>query len=200
MPKEYETNSLGYKLRFKGPDSVEAYNTKAGRNDAALEDACENTIYRGTLPEWQAAFQERLEQLTGIARGIDQVATDRAKSRSKEPDKVKNVPEKVKAYVARVTANMSDADKATLPGLAQEVANGIEIDPSPSRRAAGPSKPSLVKADSWLTLPEDQMQAKIDKAMAAIDSGFELDTDEETGKPDRRSLAALIDKYVDTLL
>ncbi|HEU0049869.1 MAG TPA: hypothetical protein VFQ43_19935 [Nitrososphaera sp.] len=197
--KEYPTNSLGFKLRFKGPSTADEYNQAAGRTDAIVEDAIDNTLYRGTLPQWQSEFQQRLEQMTGIKRGVDQEATQRAKSRSKKPDEVKDVPEKVKAYVARVTSQMSDADKAALNGVAQEVADGITIDPSPAKRQAGPDKTVLSRADSWLTLPDDQLQAKIDKALAAVD-GFELETDEETGKPDRRSLAFLISRYADVLM
>ena len=200
MPKDYNTNSLGYKLRFKGPSTPDEYNQAAGRTDAVVEDAVDNTLYRGTLPQWQSEFQERLEQMTKIPRGVDQEATQRAKSRSKKPDEVIDVPEKVKAYVARVTSTMSDADKAALNGIAQEVADGITIDPSPAKRQAGPDKSLLSKADSWLTLPDDQLQAKIDKAQSAIDGGFELETDDETGKPDRRSLAQLIGRYADVLL
>jgi hypothetical protein len=199
MPKAYETNSLGYKLRFNGPATVEEYDTAAGRKDACLEDACDNTIYRGTLPEWQSAWAKRLEEMTGVKRGVDQAATDRAKARSKKPEEVADIPEKVKAYDARVKASMSDADKNALNATAQEVADGIAIDPSPAKRQAGPGKDLLAKADSLLTLPEDQLQAKIDKYMAAVE-GFELETDEESGKPDRSSLARLIGRYLDYLM
>jgi hypothetical protein len=199
MPKSYETNSLGYKLRFNGPATVEEYDQAAGRTGACLEDACDNTIYRGTLPEWQAAWAKRLEEMTSTKRGVDQAATDRAKARSKKPEEVTDIPEKVKAYDARVKASMSDADKNALNAAAQEVADGILIDPSPSKRVAGPDKALLAKADSLLTLPEDQLQAKIDKYTAAVE-GYELETDEESGKPDRTSLARLIGRYLDYLM
>lgn len=198
MPKPYETNSLGYKLKFNGPAAVEEYDQAAGRVGACLEDACDNTIYRGTLPEWQAAWAKRLEEMTGIKRGIDQAATDRARARSKKPDEVADVPEKVKAFDARVKASMSDADKAALNSVAQEVADSIVIDPSPAKRQAGPGKDLLVKADSWLTLPEDQLETKINKAREAV-PGYDLEMD-ENDKPDRVSLARLIGKYLDELL
>lgn len=194
----YDTNSLGYKLTFKGPESVEAYDQAAGRVGACLEDACDNTIYRSTLPEWQEAFATRVEEQTGEKRGVDQVATERAKSRAKDPAKINDVPEKVKAFIQRITATMSEVDKAGLARLAQEVANGITVDPSPSKRAKGPDKALLAKADSLLTLPADQLQVKIDKYLAKVE-GFELETD-EADKPERNSLARLIGQYLDILL
>jgi len=198
MPKPYETNSLGYKLKFNGPATVEEYDQAAGRVGACLEDACDNTIYRGTLPEWQAAWAKRLEEMTGVKRGIDQAATDRARARSKKPDEVADVPEKVKAFDARVKSSMSDTDKAALNSVAQEVADTVGIDPSPAKRIAGPDKSLLVKADSWLTLPDDQLEVKINKAREAV-GAYDLELD-ENDKPDRISLARLIGKYLDELL
>lgn len=198
MPKTYETNSLGYKLKFNGPATIEEYDQAAGRVGACLEDACDNTIYRGTLPEWQAAWAKRLEELTGTARGVDRAATDRAKSRSKKPDEVADVPEKVKAYDARVTAAMSEADRAALAAVAQEVADGIVVDPSPAKRAAGPGKDLLAKADSILTMPEDQIEARVQKYLSRVD-GFDLQRD-ENDRPERVSLARLVGSYLDVLL
>ena len=194
----YDTNSLGYKLSFEGPKTVEEYDQKAGRVGACLEDACDNTIYRSTLPEWQDEFAKKVEELTGQTRGTDAAATERAKSRAKDPSKINDVPEKVKAFVQRVTAGMSETDKNALTKLAQDVANTITVDPSPSKRARGPGKDLLAKADSLLTLPEDQLQTKIDKYLERVE-GFELETD-ENDKPERNSLARLIGRYLDILL
>jgi hypothetical protein len=194
----YETNSLGYKLSFNGPKSVEDYDQKAGRVGACLEDACDNTIYRGTLPEWQDAFAAAVEEKLKVKRGVDNTATERAKSRAKDPSKIQDVPEKVKAFIQRVTAGMSEQEKGELTVLAQSIANNIVVDPSPSKRARGPGKDLLAKADSLLTLPADQLQAKIDKYLSKVE-GFELETD-EADKPERNSLARLIGQYLDILL
>ena len=85
----------------------------------------------------------------------------------------------------------------TGPHLTRKHANfpsTVPIDASPSKRIAGPGKDLLAKADSLLTLPQDQLQAKIDKYKGAVE--HELETNEETGKPDRNSLARLIGKYL----
>jgi hypothetical protein len=93
---------------------------------------------------------------------------------------------------------MSEVEKQELVVLAQKKADEITVDPSPSKRARGPDKVLLAKADSILTLPADQLQAKIDKYLAKVE-GFELETD-EADKPERTSLARLIGQYLDILL
>ena len=91
----YETNSLGYKLSFNGPKSSKITIRKLVVVGACLEDACDNTIYRGTLPEWQDAFASAVEEKLKEKRGTDTAATERAKSRAKDPSKIQDVPEKV---------------------------------------------------------------------------------------------------------
>ena len=79
---QFETRTSGYKVNFKGPDSVEQYNEAAGpdRPNACLEDACSNTIYRSTLPEFQAALGKVIQERTNIPREIDAAATPRDKA------------------------------------------------------------------------------------------------------------------------
>jgi hypothetical protein len=194
----YETNSLGYKLSFNGPNTVEEYDQKAGRVGACLEDACENTLYRSTLPEWQDAWATKLAELTNQQRQVDKEATDKARSRAKDPGKVQDILEKVKAYNQRVTAGMPEDQKNALALAAQQVADSITVDPSPSKRAKGPDKALLAKAESLLTLPEDQLQQRIDKYMSRVE-GFQLETD-DNDKPEKASLARLIGRYLDILL
>jgi hypothetical protein len=193
----YETNSLGYKLQFKGPGSVEDYDRKGGKVGLCLEDGIDNTIYRGTLPEWQDAFGAELVKAFGD-RQVNTAATEAARTRSKTPDKVKNVMETWSRYHARVMAGADDATKAQWAATAQKIADGIEVDPSPSKRQAGPAKAFLTKADSWLTLDDNALEAKITPALAAVPD-FDLARD-EAGKPERASLARLIELYVDTMV
>lgn len=195
---KYETNSMGYKLNFNGPDKVEDYDKAAGRVGACLEDAVDNTIYRGTLPEWQEAFGTQVLVPKYGDRQVNQAATDAAKARSKTPEKVQPVMETWTRYHSRVTSGLSDADKASLAAEAQRIADAISVDPSPSKRQAGPNKAFLAKADSWLTLNEAELEAKVTPALQAVPD-FDLERDEQ-GKPERASLARLIEKYVDTMV
>lgn len=207
---KYSTNSVGYALKFEGPADAAEYDTKAGKVGACVEDACDNTIYRSTLPEWQEAFEPKLTELTGVKRGVDQKATDAARARSKNPDKVKDVPEKFKAFNLRARAaffvdesgaaldEKSDAYKAKdkeLDALAQSVADTITIDPSPSARAAAPSKANLAKADDILAREEAKREATIANLLSVV-SDYELERD-EAGLPDRDSLARLVGKFVE---
>lgn len=199
MPdKVYETNSLGYPLKFKGPGTVEDYDRVAGKVGVCLEDAVDNTIYRSTLPEWQDAFSKEIESKTGQKRQVNEKATADAKARSKSPDKVKDIMETVRVYHNRVTAGMSDEDKKALAAAAQVCADSIVVDPSPSKRQAGLSKDLRAKADSLLTLPTDQLEAKVTKYLDKV-PGFELERD-EANKPTTESLGRLIGQYLDVLL
>jgi hypothetical protein len=191
----YETTSLGYDLKFRGPKTEEDYDRAAGKVGACLEDAIDNTIYRGTLPEWQEPFAKRIEELTGQKRQVNQEATDAAKKRSKNPEKVKDVMETVRVFHNRVTAGMSDEDKKALAAIAQEVADGITVDPSPSKRQGGLRKDLKSKAESLLTLPTDQLEAKVTSYLDYIE-GYELDRD-EANKPTVESLGRLIGQVLE---
>lgn len=195
---KYETNSIGFPLTFNGPDTVEDYDRAAGKVGTCLEDAVENTIYRSTLPEWQTAFAPEVESLTGVKREVNAAATAAAKARSEKPDSVKDIMETIPRYVKRATAGRSDEDKTALAATAQRIADGITIDPSPSKRAAGIGKEYRAKADSLLTLPTDQLEEKITKMLNAVE-GFDLERGEDN-KPTTESLALLIKAWFETLL
>lgn len=194
----YNTNSLGYPLVFKGPKTEAAYERRAGKVGAMREDAVENIIYRGTLPEWQDEFAKHLETTFNEKRQVNEKATNEAKARSKTPDKVKNVLETVRVYHNRIAATLTPEQKAELKKQAQVIADGIFVDPAPSKRSKGIDKGYIEKADQWLTLPTDQLEAKITTALNAVE-GFDLLRDEEN-KPTVESLATLIKAYVDTLV
>ena len=202
----YDTRSCGYKLSFTGQDSVEEYDEAAGRQGAALEDAVNNTIYRSTLPEWQAAFGKVLEERTGIPREIDQEATARVKSRAKDPGNTRDVPERFRTYNNRVRKlyagadgdTEGDSDKlAELQQWAQEIATGIQVDPSPARISAV-NKGDLIKAEDVLDHDAEYIEQKVQKFLAAIPD-FELVRDDDN-KPEKQSLARLIGRYIDSLL
>lgn len=186
---KYQTNSIGFELSFEGPSTVEEYDKAAGKVGLCLEDAVENTIYRGTLPKWHKAFAVKVEELTGVKREVNTKATDEAKARSKTPDKVADIMETVPRYVKRAIASMSDEDKKALAVIAQEVADGISVDPAPSERQRGIPKDLLAKADSVLTGTEDEIEAKVTRWSEMVPN-FELERD-EANKPTRESLAML---------
>jgi hypothetical protein len=197
----YDLNSNGYKLSFPGPDTVEEYDQKGGRAGACLEDACSNTGYRATLPEWASKFAPKLADLTGIARGVDTEATEKAKKRAKDPANVKSVPEKFKAYNTRVRDEWAGEDEAKLKqlqDLAQEVADGTPIDPSPSARVSAVDKAYISKAEDILSHDEDYVEARVAK-MAQLVPGFTLQRDEDD-RPEKTSLARLVARWIEAKL
>lgn len=203
-----KSNSCGYALVFKAPATVEEYDRLAGRAGTCLEDAIDNTIYRGTLVEWQDAMGDAIVKLTGVSRGVDTDATNKAKSRSKKPESVKDIPERFKAFNSRVIASwatmtnekdetLEDPEKlGQLKALAQTVADTITVDPSPSKRTGGISKELTAKADSILAQTET-VEAKVAKLLGLVPN-FVLVRD-ETGLPERDSLARLVGAYLDAL-
>lgn len=200
---KYATSSCDFDLSFPGPGSVEEYNQKAG-GDRCLADAVNNIILRSTLPQWQKKMADALESLTSVVRTVDQVATDKAKSRAKEGTTVSDIKERATRYIARASAEYlatagDDAElrksaQLELNTLAQTTADSMEVDPSPATRAAGINKAYLTKADEILLRDEDAIEETVAKLVAKV-GDFVLDRD-DNGTPDRDSLAQLVGAYI----
>ena len=160
MPKTYQTNSCDFELSFNGPASVEEYNEAAKREDAVLDDAVNNIIWRSTLPQWQRAFADALAtRYPDHARIVDEAATAKAQTRAKDPSGVAPVMEKATKYIARVTAAVSD----DLSALAQQVADAIVINPAPTVRAGGGgvNKGWIAKAQDIISRDEEIGRAHV---------------------------------------
>jgi hypothetical protein len=200
MPKQLKVSTGPFSdLLFQGHEDADAFDVEAGEKGACVEEADASVAYRSTLPEFHKAFTPTMESMSSIKRGVNAEATARAKARSKTPEKVEDVPESFITYANRVKAQVGDEAWKPIDAAARELAASMKIDASPGKRQAGPGKDLLAKADSLLTLPADQLQTKVDKYLGAVE-GFELQTDEATGKPDRASLARLVGKYLEYLL
>jgi hypothetical protein len=199
MPKNVTVSTGPFRdLAFPGHESAEEFDREAGEVGACVEEADASVAYRSTLPEFHKTFTPIVEQLTSIKRGVNEEQTAKVKARAKDPAKVDPVPESFIIYANRVKAQVSAEDWNALDAEARKLASTVPIDASPSKRVAGPGKDLLAKADSLLTLPADQLTAKIDKYKASVE--YEVEVDEETGKPDRNSLARLIGRYLEFML
>jgi hypothetical protein len=197
-----ETSSCGYNLTFKGPDSIELYDTKAGKDGTALAHACLYTVYRETLISWQEAFAQLLASRTGIPRQIDEQATARAKSQSKHPENVAPISERVLAYNKRVAAqwaNGDDAKRAELQTWAQETADQIEAVPSPvtpPAKEAAIGKADLAKAHEILSHPSEYIEERVALMLGELPD-YELLRDAgNENKPNAENLARLINRYI----
>ena len=198
--KSYETSSCGYTLKFNGPDTVEAYDAKAGKEGTCLDDAILRTIYRDTIIAWQESFASLLQERTGIARGLDEEATTRVKARSKSPENVTPLRERIKDYNSRVVAEWgadSNGDKKEqLQTWAQEAADTIEVLPrGPTIKLEPVNKADLAKAQEILSHEPDYIEERVALMLADLPS-FALTRNAEDGKPEAESLARLINQYI----
>ncbi len=183
-------------LTSPGPGSVEAYDNAAGQGPGqCLKDAIQNEIFRGHIPYFWSEFTPKAEAQFGLAREVDADATAKAKARAKEGATINDVLEKPTAWIKRLKASLPDF--APVVALARSVASSLAIDPSPSRRASGPGKAFLEKADSMLALDDEQLEAKVSKLLATVE-GFDLTRDGD-GRPTRDSLAALVKAFFDAM-
>lgn len=190
--KQYTWKSAGYSFSSPGPATVEEYDQIAGGPGKCLEDAVDNEIYRGLIPAFWAKAIPQVVALTGIALGVDDKATAKAKARAKDEEaaaKVKDVPERFGNYMGRVEAQLHEDKDALkeIEELLKRIASETAIDPSPASRAKGPGKDYLEKADSILALPADKVEVKVATILEVVpDFVFERD---ENGLPTRDSLA-----------
>ena len=181
--KPYETNSCGYTLKFNGPETVADYDSKGG-DGACLKDACLKTIYQDVLPDWQEAFATILSERTGINR----------------------LPEekRLRPYNIRVIAewaNGNEEKRAQLQAWAQEIADKIELDPSPlpatttaKAPAAGGKSGDLAKANEILSHDSAYIEERVSLMLSTIPD-YNLLRDIE-GKPDAQSLARLLNRWI----
>ena len=202
--KLYETHSCGYRLKFAGPETVEAYEEIGGAG-TCLRDAVRLAINAETLPAWQEAFAALLEERTGIAREIDQEATSQAQARSKTPETAKPIHERVKPYTKRVLAIWVNGDKskqAQLQQWAQETADTISIVPAPleteSVKLPPLSKTEIAKANEILGHDSAYIEERITLMLSDIPD-FPLARNPE-GKPEPESLARLINRWLNKKL
>lgn len=184
-------------LAFPGHASADDYDKEAGKAGTCVEDADTNVLYRSTLPEFHEKFTPTLETLSGQKRGVNADATEKAKAKSKTPDKVKDVPESFVDFANKVKASVSEDIWKEIETQAKAVALTVPIDASPSSRGGGIAKAYREKAAEVLARAQDAYDASVAKLQAAV-SDFVLDTDPETGRATEDSLARLVAEFYRT--
>lgn len=184
-------------LLFPGHKSAEEFDREAGEVGACVEEADASICYRGTLPQFHEDFTEELQKLSGIERGVNQAATDKAKARSKSPDRVKDIPASFVDWANKIKASVDENVWKACDAAARALALTIKIDASPSTRQRGPAKDLLEKADTVLALDENAREEKLAKWLGMVES-FDLDRD-ENGAPTRESVAKLAGEVLKTL-
>lgn len=206
---KYKTSSIGYELfvPIHKCNTEETYNSLAGPRSnglsAVLDDAIGALIAWDWLPSWQDKFAAKLEQLfpathaTPFIREINVKATEAAVAAAKSPEaKAKaKVYETITKSVRRFRASLTPEADAESAVLAQEIADSLPADPSPSQRSGKIKADLTIKADGWLLLTADELEAKIELLRTKVPN-YEL-ISEDDGKPNRDSLARMIGAYLD---
>lgn len=197
-PIKYITLSTGPfdDLKFIGHSDAAEYDAEAGAVGACVETADVSDGYRSLLPVFHSKMTPIIEELTGVTRGVNEEATTRAKARSKTPDKVKPVAESFITFAKRALAaeGVDEEKRKAVHAQARALAASMKSDSSPARRAAGPGKEYLDKADAKLLLSTEEIEAAVARYLEVVPD-FELERD-DTGKPERESLAFLMKAWV----
>jgi hypothetical protein len=222
---EYKTSSLGYSLTLNGPSTCEEYDQLAGPREggrsACLEDAVFATIYGSTLLEFQEKLAPKIKELFGQDRLINEPVTERARNRAaaaavekakkagetddaklatisiEAASKISAILESVSNYHKRFMAQASPEAKKSLEEAVKVIAAELKVDPSTESKKASVPKAFLDKADEWLAMDNDAMEAKIAKNREA----FDLDDVErgDDNRPTKASLARFIKSVVDLM-
>lgn len=185
--KTRKQSTLGFTVGLSVPDSIAEFATLAGGENAVLEMAIDEEVFRGWLPVFRTKFVTALEKSeadggTGVAR---QVVGKGPKNKAGEQA---DLFEKDTAYIKRVLAS---ADKATLQKLAQSVADGIKFDPSESSSSSGRIGKKYITAAEGITAAINAGASTWDTFMAnfiAENPDFEFEFDAE-GVPTLESVA-----------
>lgn len=141
--KPYQNSTLGFTLLLQAFATAEEFDQAGGRVGLCVEEANRNLIYRSWNPEFRDTFCEELEKLSKINRKT------KVEKKADGTDKIV-IDEKEVAYVNRVRLE-SDLTEEDLQELAERVASGIKLDPSPSTRSKKAPKEIVAAAETIMS-------------------------------------------------
>jgi len=194
-------SSLGFNLTKEVPSTVDEYNALAPkRENAALEDAINNTLYRGTLAEFRGAVLEELGTLTGVERAV-------VKPAATEDDN--DVFESEGKWWKRILASKGITKNEDIPSewsnIAQKHMDAAGFDPSAKERSSdGPTvgKKDLAMADELIKRGADkvaqvaaQLASKLSTPEVAREVKIDFPSDEAGATALRKSLGRAFADY-----
>lgn len=184
-----EVKSLGYKLNYNVPSSIEEFDQLAKESGAGLREANRNVLYRSVLAQFRNAFLhgldadegqeaiEGLDKLTGVERNFKVTKPEVRDGDGKiTQEEVSAWDETEDEYYKRVMATLVkngnypsvEAAEAAFAGHAQAVLSAIPFDPSKTeRKSSGPKKVPATYVD---VAKEIIAQGGADKAAAKLSS------------------------------
>lgn len=189
---------------FLGHISAEDFDKEAGKVGSCVEEADYNVIYRDTLPTIHDKAEALLARLApSIPRGVNTKSTAKAQERETaaaakagRAAKEVSVPESFITWANRIKLGVDEATWKEIDTEFRALALATPVDATPNVRTSNlANKADLAKADDILTRDEDAIEAAVTKLQAPLASEFDLIRD-ESGKPERVSLAKLVSAYV----
>jgi hypothetical protein len=181
--KEY--SSLGLKVNISVPSTVEEFDQNAKRTGACLDEAINNTVYRGVLADFREKFCEALETHTAIPRH-----TKDSGKKDSDGNAIMLYTESEGDYPKRAAAEQG-VEVATYQHIADAVAAELVFDASArERKAPTPKKlPDWAKKVAEEFLSGAKSLEKLSAAFAKI-VGTPLTVSGETHEDKVKSLAA----------
>lgn len=204
--KYLKTSTGPIPLEFPIYATAAEFDAAAGVSDgdegSCVFVASQNLVFRGHIGVFQDAFASKIAELTGIARSVDDEATEKAKAKAKDANNVKPVEEKFSTYLERVLGEVSPEDAKALILAGTELSRTLPVDASPRARQAGGPRigvQAYTAADDLLSRTPEAIEVGITKLLgkaAALEVTFDLQRDPETGLPVRASLAEFISALI----
>jgi hypothetical protein len=136
--KTKQYNSAGLSVAFKVPETVEEFDRLAGSEGAALSEATDNVVYRGTLADFRSELCERLATETGVERSTRDTGKVR-KNEAGVDEPVLVYDETEVDFIKRVCATKG-VEVTVFQPLADEIASKLVFDPKPRERKAATPK------------------------------------------------------------
>jgi uncharacterized protein YjbJ (UPF0337 family) len=194
MSQRIEVSSLGFKLTKEVPSSVEEYNALAPkRENAVLEDAISNVLYRGTLAEFRGSVLEELGKLTGVERAVIKPAATEEDS---------DVLESEGKWFARIKASKGIVKNEDLPAewtaIAQKHMDLAAFDPAVKERSSdGPviSKKDLAFAEELFKRGVEKVQEVVGQLSAKLGRAVAFGGTSESVDADKKSVARALADY-----
>jgi len=146
-------NSLGLTVPVSVFSNATEYNVAAKRpnEDAVVEDANDNLVYRGPLADFRDEFCTAVETATGIAREKAPVLDKEGKQKVEDGEPVFEWTENEAKYFRRVIATTNRAvesfqeiaDAVATAHVNEDESTGLVADPTVrERKPAGPKTPA----------------------------------------------------------
>jgi hypothetical protein len=174
--KTKEYSSLGLKVNFSVPESVEEFDANAKRIGACLEEATNNSVYRGMLGDfrdvllhgWAEKGIKGLDDIYGVERKTKPVLDRKTNlpRKDKDDNEVTTYDETEEEFLDRVLAEKG-LKIEDIQEHANTVAASLVFDASArEKKAPKPKKLSSTYLDAAKKLLEKYEDSKINKTFA----------------------------------